>query len=80
MIFCGDFFQLPPITKYGDVARRFAFAGNAWKSADPDFCYLTSQHRQEKSPFLKILTELRVGQLSEEGLTLLYERIDAPLP
>ena len=61
VVFVGDFFQLPPVSK--KAASKFAFEGYAWKSADPVVCYLTEQHRQEDDEFLKILTAMRSGKV-----------------
>jgi hypoxanthine phosphoribosyltransferase len=80
VIFCGDFFQLPPVSRYGDTKKRFAFASKAWNNSDLVFCYLTSQHRQkEDNDFTQILNKLRVGQVSEHALVLLKERMNQPL-
>ena len=38
VIFVGDFFQLPPVSR--GEAVQFAFEGEAWKSANPVVCYL----------------------------------------
>ena len=45
IIFVGDFFQLPPVTKDGKE-MKFAFESKAWEAAAPKVCYLTEQHRQ----------------------------------
>jgi len=79
VIFCGDFFQLPPVTRHGDTTKRFAFAWSSWNDADLHFCYLSTQYRQEKSVFLSILTELRRGELTHQHLQVLEQRIDAVL-
>lgn len=64
VVFVGDFFQLPPVTKDGKVAM-FAFESEAWKAAAPTVCYLTEQHRQSDELFLKILTAMRSGKVSK---------------
>lgn len=65
VIFVGDFFQLPPVTK-GDKKMQFAFESQAWLAAEPKICYLTEQHRQEDAEFLEILTSLRSGTLGKK--------------
>ena len=45
VIFVGDFFQLPPVSK--NEQAKFAFESSAWKEANPVICYLSEQHRQE---------------------------------
>lgn len=67
VIFCGDFFQLPPIG-IGSSKEKFAFMANAWLNASPTICYLTEQHRQSDNKLNTILNELRAGRLSEMQL------------
>ena len=59
VIFVGDFFQLPPVSKKEEV--RFAFESHAWKEANPVVCYLSEQHRQEDGDFLDLLGAFRRG-------------------
>lgn len=65
VIFVGDFFQLPPVTKKA-VKTHFAFESNAWLSSELSICYLTEQHRQEDREFLEILTGMRSGTLTKK--------------
>lgn len=62
VIFVGDFFQLPPVSK-GEAAQ-FAFESPAWESANPLCCYLHEQHRQDDDLFLELLSALRAGTLT----------------
>lgn len=64
VIFVGDFFQLPPVSKNGPT--KFAFESQAWLTASPVICYLTEQHRQEDGEFLEILTALRAGTFGKK--------------
>ena len=64
IVFVGDFFQLPPVSK-GDENRHFAFESHAWQAAAPVVCYLTEQHRQSDPEFLEILTAMRSGGITE---------------
>lgn len=64
IVFVGDFFQLPPVTKDAKVAK-FAFESAAWKAAAPVVCYLTEQHRQSDPLFLDILTAMRSGTMTK---------------
>lgn len=75
VIFVGDFFQLPPITKGGDPIH-YAFESNAWQDAKPLVCYLTEQHRQEDELFLSLLQSIRSGEVEEEHFTLLKDQTD----
>jgi ATP-dependent exoDNAse (exonuclease V) alpha subunit len=69
VIFCGDFFQLPPIGNQGETSKeKFAFMSQAWLNANLTVCYLTEQFRQEDNELNTILNEIRTGQISEWSL------------
>jgi ATP-dependent exoDNAse (exonuclease V) alpha subunit/predicted transcriptional regulator len=77
VIFCGDFFQLPPIIKgplEGDGQSIFAFQSRAWGEAKPVICYLTEQHRQEDDILLSLLKAIRSGEIDEEHYEFLQSR------
>jgi ATP-dependent DNA helicase PIF1 len=69
----GDFFQLPPVTRQGDV-MVYAFESKAWQSMKPLICYLTEQHRQEDEMLLGLLGSIRRNEIEEEHYTLLQEQ------
>ena len=73
VILCGDFFQLPPVTRGGPPG---AFVVNAfvWQELDPVICYLTEQHRQNDDAFLDILTALRGGDVRRRHAEALLAR------
>lgn len=73
VVFVGDFFQLPPITKQGD-AMRYAFESHSWQGAHIVTCYLAEQHRQEDELFLGLLQSIRRNEIEEEHYTLLSEQ------
>ena len=75
VVFVGDFFQLPPITRQGEVTH-YAFDSIAWREARPLICYLSEQHRQEDELFLGLLKSIRLGQVEEDHFTLLSEQTD----
>lgn len=62
VVFVGDFFQLPPVSRKEEP--KFAFESGAWKAANPVICYLNEQHRQEDDEFLELLGAFRQGTLS----------------
>lgn len=64
VVFVGDFFQLPPVSRGGEQ-KRFAFEAESWIFADPKVCYLTEQHRQNDPEFLEILNAMRCGTITE---------------
>lgn len=74
VIFVGDFFQLPPVTKAGEPIPQFAFASRAWQAANPKVCYLSEQHRQEDQVFVELLSAIRRGQVTAKHKQLLGER------
>ena len=72
VVFVGDFFQLPPVSKGERVP--YAFESDAWDQAGLRTCYLTEQYRQEDAPFLDLLRAVRNGEVEEEHYTLLREQ------
>lgn len=73
VVFIGDFFQLPPVTRQGDV-MRYAFESRSWEEARPLVCYITEQYRQEDELFLGLLKSIRKNEIEEEHFTLLSEQ------
>lgn len=71
---CGDFFQLPPITR-DNGPKKFAFESEAWLKAQMKICYLEEQHRQEDEDFLKILNEIRSDKVSAWAREKLNSRL-----
>ncbi|HMA78031.1 MAG TPA: AAA family ATPase [Candidatus Paceibacterota bacterium] len=79
VIFVGDFFQLPPVTRQGEVLR-YAFESNAWQQARPLICYLEDQYRQEDELFLGLLKSIRQNDVDESHYTLLEEQDEIAYP
>jgi ATP-dependent DNA helicase PIF1 len=71
----GDFFQLPPIARQGEV-MRYAFESRAWENLNPLVCYLTEQFRQEDELLLNLLGSIRKGDIEEDHYSLLREQTD----
>jgi ATP-dependent exoDNAse (exonuclease V) alpha subunit len=57
------------------IQTPFAFTSTSWKQADLHVCYLTEQHRQDDLTLLKILQEIRTGEVSDDSRELLVEKI-----
>ncbi len=76
VIFVGDFFQLPPVSR-GEQAH-FAFESEAWKAANPVVCYLSEQHRQADGRFADVLTAVRRGEVDDEHYETLKSRMNLP--
>lgn len=75
VVFVGDFFQLPPVTRQGDT-MRYAFESRAWEDARPVACYLTEQYRQDDEMLLGLLKSIRRNDVDESHYTLLSEQTD----
>ncbi len=73
VILCGDFFQLPPVTPFGQEAR-FVVEASAWEEMNPKICYLEEQHRQEDRQILKILSDIRNRSCDAKTKKLLISR------
>jgi hypothetical protein len=72
IVFCGDFFQLPPIGKTEQSNReKFSFMSNAWVNSNLNICYLSEQHRQEDQKLTKILNEIREGSVTQNSIDTL---------
>ncbi|BEJ16842.1 hypothetical protein CspHIS471_0602430 [Cutaneotrichosporon sp. HIS471] len=65
IIFCGDFLQLPPVSKEGPVS--YAFDSNVWEKLFPrtNMITLNSVFRQSDSRFVDCLESMRRGVVSE---------------
>lgn len=73
IIFVGDFFQLPPVSKKGEEAKYFAFMSKAWKEAKPLVCYLEEQFRQTDETFTKLLMAIRENNIDEYHIEILED-------
>ncbi|MEO5646039.1 MAG: AAA family ATPase [Candidatus Paceibacterota bacterium] len=74
VVLVGDFFQLPPISRYGDVVP-FAFEARVWKEMKPLVCYLTEQHRQSDETFLHLLSAIRRNERMDDHMIHLEQRL-----
>ncbi len=79
IILCGDFFQLPPVSRIGELESFFAYRSETWKKLDLKICYLEEQYRHKDDIFLKILNGIRSNRMSEESLSHLKSRHHATL-
>jgi len=73
VILCGDFFQLPPISRGGEDAS-FVNGSRVWQEMDLKICYLHEQHRHSDDSLIKILRDIRENNVGEETLEILKER------
>ncbi len=75
VVLVGDFFQLPPIARHGEI-KRYAFQSHTWERMRPLICYLGEQHRQEDELLLSLLSAIRSGEIEEDHFTLLNEQTE----
>jgi ATP-dependent DNA helicase PIF1 len=73
VILCGDFFQLPPITKYFEDSV-FLYQSPLWEELDLKTCYLSRPYRQTEITFQHMLSEIRSNTVTKFTWDLLRER------
>jgi len=79
VILCGDFFQLPPISRDDQPQAEFAFKSDTWRNLMPDVCYLTYQYRQQDADYLEVLEAIRSGGVTQRTLNVLSTRLNQPI-
>jgi len=72
LILCGDFFQLPPVSKTNDKAK-FCFQSEAWQKCVHFNFELQMVHRQKDAAFVKILNSIRIGRITDDIVKTLKE-------
>ncbi|XP_077603312.1 ATP-dependent DNA helicase PIF1 [Crocuta crocuta] len=65
LIICGDFLQLPPVTK-GSQPPKFCFQARSWRRCVPVTLELTEVWRQADQTFISLLQAVRLGRCSDE--------------
>jgi hypothetical protein len=74
VVLCGDFFQLPPVSRYGERETHFIYRSKAWHDGKFTVCYLSENYRQVDDISLTILNEIRSGEVSDEAREHLRSR------
>jgi ATP-dependent DNA helicase PIF1 len=74
VILCGDFFQLPPVTRRDARPGGFVVNSSVWHELNPVVCYLQEQHRQSDDAFLEILNAMRAGDIRRRHAEALLAR------
>lgn len=74
VILCGDFFQLPPVSRGDEPEAKFIYHSDAWNEMNLKICYLHEQHRQTDGGAVKVLNDIRGNRVSEETLMPLRRR------
>ncbi|XP_047446634.1 ATP-dependent DNA helicase PIF1 [Mugil cephalus] len=65
LIVCGDFLQLPPVSK-GKEKANFCFQARSWRKVIQVNMELTEVRRQTDQTFISLLQAVRVGRVTEE--------------
>jgi len=71
VIFCGDFFQLPPVcmNKDNTKEKNFCFQSDYWKQTfDKYFIFNVNFRQNEDQKYFSILQEIREGNLSFDSV------------
>ncbi|XP_071382993.1 ATP-dependent DNA helicase PIF1 [Centroberyx affinis] len=72
LIVCGDFLQLPPVSK-GKEKASFCFQARSWRKVIQANMELTEVRRQTDQSFISLLQAVRVGRVTEEVTAKLME-------
>jgi ATP-dependent DNA helicase PIF1 len=75
VILCGDFFQLPPVSRGDEPEARFAYDSHVWEDLNLQICYLEEQYRQDDQGYLTILNSIRDNAVTDEIFAKLQSRI-----
>jgi ATP-dependent DNA helicase PIF1 len=80
LVLAGDFCQLPPVVRgpSGESVPLFAFESPLWAELIQETHELIQIRRQRDPVFQQILTEARMGRLSDASVAVLEERKDLP--
>uniref|UniRef100_A0A8C7XP52 ATP-dependent DNA helicase PIF1 n=1 Tax=Oryzias sinensis TaxID=183150 RepID=A0A8C7XP52_9TELE len=65
LIVCGDFLQLPPVSK-GKEKASFCFQARCWRKVIQVNMELTEVRRQTDQNFISLLQAVRLGRVTEE--------------
>ncbi|RLW06011.1 hypothetical protein DV515_00004851 [Chloebia gouldiae] len=65
LIICGDFLQLPPVSKANEETK-FCFQAKCWRKCIHINMELTEVRRQTDKTFVSILSAIRLGRCTEE--------------
>ncbi|MDA0902052.1 MAG: PIF1 family ATP-dependent DNA helicase [Proteobacteria bacterium] len=78
LILFGDFLQLPPVYRNEIVSNdyQFCFHSQAWQELNPKTFILKTAFRQQDQSFVKLLNNIRVGQVDDEDIEVLKSRFN----
>ncbi|XP_060744490.1 ATP-dependent DNA helicase PIF1 [Tachysurus vachellii] len=78
LIVCGDFLQLPPVTK-GKEKPSFCFQARSWRKCIHVNMELTEVRRQTDRTFISLLQAIRLGRVTEEVTARLLKSASNPI-
>src|SRR3989339_2078855 len=83
MIFIGDLYQLPPVIASYEkelitnfYKTVYFFSANIFEELALEFVELEKIYRQKDEQFISLLNAIRNNTVTDEGLTLLNQRLD----
>ncbi|TIB69249.1 hypothetical protein E3Q18_00259 [Wallemia mellicola] len=76
IVVCGDFFQLPPVSK--NSSPNFCFDAESWTRVIAHTINLRQVFRQRDETFINMLNEMRFGKLSESSIKT-FRSLSRPL-
>lgn len=79
VVLCGDFFQLPPVSKAGGPPPLFVNRAKSWNEMGLKVCYLSEQYRQVDSEYLALLGAIRENSVDQKIRGLLQKRYRAKI-
>jgi len=74
VLLLGDFYQLPPVSKEEEDSR-YCFESERWAEVIHEKIILNEIMRQKDPIFQKVLSEVRVGRMSDETIKIIQSRI-----
>jgi ATP-dependent DNA helicase PIF1 len=88
MVMFGDLYQLSPVVDSKGLHEYFAhnhggyyfFNAHAWRNKLPEVYELSKIFRQKDETFKEILNIIRTGEIRQESLSLLNNRVNLPIP
>lgn len=77
LIMCGDFFQLPPVSKEGQNKtksnEKFCFEARSWSSVVTRCIELQMVFRQKDNQFISLLNKIRKGTVDADVQRMLQK-------
>lgn len=78
LVFTGDFYQLPPVGNINEQeTNQFCFESENWYNTFPlkNHIELKTMFRQKDAEYVKILSQIRVGEIDAESIEILKKYV-----